>query len=191
MKTEPKFTLLHRSLHWTMTLAMSILFITGFLRMYWMGKAAVYDAVSTQFAEVTRQQSNAIYKILRDPMWEWHVIFAWVMILAFVVRIIYIWVKGNRFPNPFAKETPRSEKIKGLTYVYFYVFVLAQAITGICLYFDLFSDYKNSIESFHKFAIWLFPIFILLHFMGILRAELTDKRGIVSKMIGGDREMTQ
>jgi len=35
MKSQQKFTAFHRLLHWIMAIAMPILFITGFLRMYW------------------------------------------------------------------------------------------------------------------------------------------------------------
>ena len=50
MKTENKnqFTVIHRILHWSVALLMSILFITGFLRMYWMSKKTIIDTVETE-----------------------------------------------------------------------------------------------------------------------------------------------
>ena len=41
-------------------------------------------------------------------------------------------------------------------------------------------------EEIHKLAIYWMPGFIVLHFVGITIAELTNKKGIVSKMLGGE-----
>lgn len=49
-----------------------------------------------------------------------------------------------------------------------------------------FPDWKANIETVHKWGIYWFPIFILLHLTGIIIAELSTKKGITSKMIGGD-----
>jgi cytochrome b len=43
-------------------------------------------------------------------------------------------------------------------------------------------------ETVHKFAVYWTPIFILLHFAGIAISENTNRKGITSKMIGGDAE---
>ena len=57
MKINQKYTGFHRLLHWLMAIAMPILFLTGFLRMYWMGKQAVADAIASQGVEVTTEQA--------------------------------------------------------------------------------------------------------------------------------------
>src|SRR5690606_11729928 len=188
MTIKQKFTALHRVLHWIMAITMPILFITGFLRMYWMGKQAVADAIASQGIEVTKEQAKAVYKVLREPMREWHFIFAHVMIFAFLARIIYMLVKGIRFSNPFKSNQPFKERLQGFTYIYFYVFVFISAITGICIEKGFFPEWKANIETVHKWGIYWFPIFILLHLTGILIAEFSAKKGITSKMIGGGYE---
>lgn len=185
-KQSNKFTFLHRFLHWIIAIAMSILFLTGFLRMYWMGKKAVAEAIFSQELEVTKDQAKAVYKTLREPMWEWHELFSKIMIFAFLARIIYMLVKGIRFPNPFKSNQLIKERLQGFAYVYFYLFVFISAFTGICLENDFLSNYHEQIEAVHKWGIYWFPIFILLHLAGILFAEYSDKRGITSKMIGGE-----
>ncbi|HRO08651.1 MAG TPA: cytochrome b/b6 domain-containing protein [Saprospiraceae bacterium] len=186
MKFQQKFTAFHRLLHWIMAIAMPILFITGFLRMYWMGKQAVADAIASHGVEATKEQAKAVYKALREPMWQWHELFAHVMIFSFLARIIYMLVKGIRFPNPFKSTQPLKERLQGFTYVYFYLFVFVSAFTGVCIEKELFSTYHEQIEAVHKWGIYWFPIFILLHLVGIVLAELSSKKGITSKMIGGD-----
>lgn len=186
MGISKKFTALHRLLHWIMAIAMTVLLITGFLRMYWMGKNAVADAIASQNIEVTKEQAKAVYKVLREPMWEWHEFFAHVMIFTFLARIIYMLVKGIRFPNPFKSNQPFKVRLQGITYIYFYVFVFISVVTGICIEKGFFPEWKANIETVHKWGIYWFPIFVLLHFTGIKIAELSTKKGITSKMIGGD-----
>ena len=95
-------------------------------------------------------------------------------------------VKGIKFPNPFLKNQSTKERLQGFTYLLFYLFIAVSIITGFYLKW-IDGDWKEPMEAVHKWAIYWFPIFILLHFSGILLGELTDKKGIASKMIGGDR----
>lgn len=186
MNPNRKFTAIHRLLHWIMAFAMPVLFITGFLRMYWMSKNSIIAAVEQNATGLNKDQLSSIVKLIRGPMWEWHELFAHVMIFSFIARIIYMLVKGIRFPNPFLKNQSLKERLQGLTYVYFYFFLAISAATGICIEKGFFSDYKENIESIHKWGVYWFPIFIVLHFGGIFLAERGMKRGMSSKMIGGD-----
>src|SRR5690606_37979943 len=185
MDTNNKFTVLHRILHWTGALAMSVLFITGFLRMYWMNKNSITEIMQSKTTAIPTKEMTEIAVSIREPMWQWHEIFAYVMIATFSIRIIYMLVKGIRFPNPFKHSQPLKERLQGFTYVYFYVFVFMSAVTGICIQNGFFPAWKEGIETVHKWGIYWFPIFILLHFAGIFIAEISNKRGITSKMIGG------
>lgn len=186
MITKKKFTGFHRILHWVMAFAMPVLFITGFLRMYWMNKNHITGIIGTKTTALPEEQMAEIATAIREPMWQWHEVFAHVMIFTFIARIVYMLVKGIRFPNPFKGIQSMSERLQGFTYVYFYLFVAISAFTGICIEKDLFSAQHETIESVHKWGIYWFPIFILLHFGGIVIAEFYGKKGITSKMIGGD-----
>lgn len=185
---QRKFTVFHRLLHWIMAFAMPVLFITGFLRMYWMGKDNIIPVLEKQVSGISKEQVSEVVKGIREPMWEWHELFAHIMIFSFLARIIYMLVKGIRFPNPFLKVQSLKERLQGLTYVYFYLFVMISAATGICIEKGFFSQWKESIESVHKWGLYWFPIFVVLHLLGVFIAETTDKKGITSKMIGGDKE---
>lgn len=186
MNTKQKFTPLHRLLHWIMVIAMPILFITGFLRMYWMNKHHIVSIIESKTDLIPKETMTEIAKSIREPMWEWHFIFAHVMIFAFLARLIYMLVKGIRFPNPFKSNQPFKERLQGVTYIYFYVFVFISVVTGICIEKGFFPEWKANIEAVHKWGIYWFPIFILLHLSGIIVAEFSTKKGITSKMIGGD-----
>ena len=187
MSENKKFTRLHRILHWTIALAMPIMFITGFLRMFWMNKKAMVSIIESKTVAnpLPEELMSEIASSIREPMWEWHEIFANVVIVAILARFLYMFFKGIRFPNPFS-NLPLKERLQGFIYIYFYLFVTISAFTGICIQNHFFEMYEHEIEAVHKWGLYWFPIFILLHLCGIVIAEMTTKKGITSKMIGGD-----
>lgn len=188
MQENKKFTVIHRVLHWTIALAMPILFITGFLRMYWMNKKGIIQVIEskTTATPLSEDVLSEIGSTIREPMWEWHELFANVMIVAFIARILYMIFKGIRFPNPFSTSLDLKERLQGFVYIYFYVFVFISAFTGVCIEKGFFTEYGEQIETVHKWGLYWFPIFIVLHLAGIVLAECSTKKGIASKMIGGD-----
>lgn len=192
MKTLQKFTVFHRLLHWIIATVMVILFVTGFLRMYWMSKKTIINAVETEIQKQNldfsfdKTQITDIVKSIQKPMWEWHEYAAYIIFFVFFARIIYMFAKGIKFPNPFEKNQPAKERMQGFIYVLFYLFLISSIVTGAYLKWGNGGELKEQMEAIHKWAIYWFPVFILLHFGGIAIAELTSKKGITSRMIGGD-----
>lgn len=187
MEKINKFTALHRALHWLTALAITVLFLTGFLRMTWMNRHKIAEIIASTTDELSKDQMNSIAKAIREPMWEWHVIFAYLMITVVAVRLIYMIVKGIRFPNPFDSKISIGDRFQGLSYAFFYLLVIGSALTGICLKFKFFDEFHKQIEGVHKLGLYLYPIFIVIHLIGIYISEHSNKRGIVSKMIGGEK----
>ena len=190
MKT---YTVLHRILHWVFATFMLVLFTTGFLSMYWMSKTVISDAVNKntqiQSLNLDKPSLRTIVHSVQDPMFEWHVYAAYIITFAFLIRIIYIIVKGIKFPNPFLKDASNKDKFQGFIYVAFYIMIAVQIITGAILKFEIGSEsLSNLAETTHKLAIYWMPVFVLLHFVGVAISENTNRKGITSKMIGGDSE---
>lgn len=186
-----KFTTLHRFIHWLISFAMLVLFATGFLRMYWMAKKTISAAISAELTknniQLPKENLVNIAKSIINPMFDWHINFAYVLVFAYVLRIIYLLVKGVRYPNPFSKSSTGQEKLQGTVYSIFYILLAMQIITGFALMWELASDQMlERAEEIHKFAVYWMPVFVLVHFIGITVAELTNKKGIASKMIGGE-----
>jgi cytochrome b561 len=184
---QKQFPAMHRALHWLAALLMVVLFITGFLRMTWMGREAITQAVEKGLpdAQLTKQQLSGVTKGIMGPMWEWHEIAANIFFFVIAARIIYMLIKGIKFPNPFSKTALAKERLQGFIYLLFYLFTIVAAITGAYLQWGS-GSLKGTMETIHKWAFYWFPIFIVLHFAGIALGEMTTKKGVTSKMIGGD-----
>jgi cytochrome b561 len=148
------FTPLHRGLHWGTALLMTVLFITGFLRINWMGKKAILGAIekNMQGIDLTNEQTIVTVKSILDPMWQWHVYAAYVFFVIIAVRIIYMLVKGIRFPNPFSANTSAKEKFQGFIYLLFYLFVIVSSITGAYLKWWN-GDLKDTMETIHNLLV--------------------------------------
>lgn len=191
MESNPKikFTATHRILHAASALLMTLLFLTGFLRMYWMSKKTILNAIeSTLLNEnqvIEREQLVPIAKEIQAPMWQWHEYAAYVMAIVFLARIIYMLVKGIRFPSPLKGHQPLKDRLQGVVYLLFYMFVAISIVTGFYMKWGD-GTYEELAETIHKWAVYWFPAFIFLHFAGILILEFSDKKGISSKMISGE-----
>lgn len=191
MKT---YTVLHRILHWVFAGVMLVLFTTGFLRIYWMSKTVITDAVNKNVEiknlNLDKQSLRTIVHSVQEPMFEWHVYAAYVITFAFIARVIYMIVKGIKFPNPFVKGVSSKDQFQGAIYIAFYFLIAIEIITGAILKFEIGTESLADLaETVHKFAVYWTPIFILLHFAGIAISENTNRKGITSKMIGGDSEL--
>lgn len=181
------YTATHRGLHWSMALLMFVLFITGFLRINWMGKRTIITAVeqNTQGINLSKEQMQAIAKSIISPMWQWHEYAAYIISFLFLARIVYMLIRGIAFPNPFAKLATSKERLQGFAYLLFYLFTATSVITGFYIKWGS-GSLKGPMESVHKWAVYWFPIFILVHFCGIVIGEFTNQKGIISKMIRGN-----
>ena len=191
MKT---YTVLHRILHWVFAGVMLVLFTTGFLGIYWMSKTVITDAVNKNVEiknlNLDKQSLRTIVHSVQEPMFEWHVYAAYVITFAFIARVIYMIVKGIKFPNPFVKGVSGKDQFQGAIYIAFYFLIAIEIITGAILKFEIGTESLADLaETVHKFAVYWTPIFILLHFAGIAISENTNRKGITSKMIGGDSEL--
>jgi len=187
MKTENKFTPLHRILHWLMAFGISVLFLTGFLRMTWMDKHKIADTIASKTDALSQALMTSIAVAIREPMWEWHVIFAYLIFAVIAVRLVYMAVEGIRFPSPFDSKNSLKERFQGSAYIYFYFITIASAATGICLKYGFFDEFHKQIEGVHKWGLYLYPIFIIIHLMGVVIGEHKTNKGVVSKIISGER----
>ena len=190
MKTST-FPPLHRALHWLIALALILMLLTIFLRQNWMNKYHVAEILTEQLSELdvslSDDQAVLIAKKVRKPMWDWHIYIGYVLGGLYLVRMIYFAVKKKLFANPFSKESTAKEKFQALVYLLFYLLLGFSLITGVLIVLGP-KEYKHSLESVHILSHYWLVGYIVLHFAGLIFAELGDKKGIIGKMIYGNNE---
>lgn len=186
MSQENKYSALHRFLHWTIAIGMAVLLFTGFLRMTWMDKKHMAGIMGKHFSEISSDQLIDAAEAIRTPMWEWHIIFAYVVFGAFLIRIIYMLLKGIRFPKAFGKDVSLIERLQGMTYIIFYLFLAFSIFSGAMIEWGAKSDFRNAVKAIHKMGLYFYPAFIFVHLLGVYIDEKFHKKNATSKMIGGE-----
>ncbi len=183
MKTS--YTLTDRILHWALAFSILFILLTVFLRLNWMEKnhvaAILTDKLSALDITLSKEQAIKIAKQIRKPMFDWHITIGYVAAGVFVLRMLF-HIKNKKAFNPVTKK----EKFQIWVYRVFYALLGVTLITG--LYMEFGPDFLGDIvEEIHKLSLYYMIAFLFLHFGGILLAEFGSKKGIVSKMIGGDK----
>ena len=182
MKTS--HTLFDRILHWTLAFSILFILLTVFLRLYWMEKnhvaAILMDKLSLIDISISKEQAVKIAKQIRKPMFDWHLYIGYVASGLFVLRVLYNFLHKEMYD-------PKTSKEKFQLWVYRIFYILLGITLSTGLYMEFGPDYLSDfLEEIHKLTLYYVIPFLVLHFTGIIIAEFTSKKGIVSKMIGGD-----
>jgi len=92
--------------------------------------------------------------------------------------------------NDAMKKTYRHFIGVKLTYTLFYVLILCMALTGLSLAFGRDLGIPRSvhgvIKEIHSIGQYCMYAFVLVHIVGVILADTTDAKGIVSGMINGN-----
>lgn len=169
--------------HWLQALVVIGLFITVVLRESVMDKQHVGKIVQEQLVTIgtiiSDEQAVVIGKAVRSPMWDWHNYFGFAITALLVFRLIMIAKNGFGLD-----DNPKMQIVYKL-YKAVYVMLLVMSISGLSLYFKLAGEMKETVEGVHFYVGWAIFAFVVVHVIGVIHAERTDQRGIISRMISG------
>ncbi|MFD2907128.1 cytochrome b/b6 domain-containing protein [Flavobacterium ardleyense] len=185
---QTKYSKIYRIMHWAIAITFILLLITIFLRLTWLNKHNVsniiQDYLSNNNMTLTEDQSIALAKKIRKPMWDWHIYLGYVLTGLFSIRFLLPAFGQMKIQNPLDKDLTTKMKFQKWTYIIFYVCVLVSLVTGLIIVLGP-KEYKGSMESIHEYGTYYLVAFIALHVGGILIAELTNQKGIISRIING------
>lgn len=186
------YSKIFRILHWSIAIAFLLLLLTIFLRKTWMEKSHVAEIIQTYLTEnnyETLPQDDAIVlaKKIRKPMWDWHIYLGYVLVGLYCIRLALPFFGEMKFTSPFQKDLDTKTKFQYWTYLIFYVFTGISLITGLIIEWGP-KTYKKPMEEIHELSIYYLLAFIVIHFGGVLVAELGSQKGIISKIISGNEK---
>ncbi|PZR19506.1 MAG: cytochrome B [Flavobacterium psychrophilum] len=189
---EKRFNLTSRLIHWAIAFAFLYIMLTVLLRMGWMNKTGmgtiIRDNLAGQNVAISEDDAFAIAKKVRRPMWNTHTIAGYVLVGLFILRIILTWVQGAGFVSPLKKGISQYERFKSWVYVIFYLLLGASLFTGLMMEFGP-ESLEHTMEDIHVLSLYYSVAFIVLHTVGVLLADAGKERGIISKIISGDRPL--
>lgn len=178
-----QFSSSFRVWHWLQAIAIFGIFITVVLRESVMHKTQIGSIVQTKLAEIgtiiTDEQAVLIGKAVRAPMWDWHIY------LGITVAVLLVWRLAMVLKNGFGfDDNVKMKKVYQL-YKAVYVLLSMMAISGLVLYWKLAGESKELVETVHMYIGWGIFAFVAVHIIGVVLAERSDQRGLVSRMISG------
>lgn len=169
--------------HWLQVVLMFGMFITVLLRTTVMHKEQIGGIVQSKLAEIgtviTDEQAVLIGKAVRSPMWDWHIYMGIALALLLVWRMAMVLKNGFGFDN-----NPAMQKVYRL-YKAFYAVLAAMSLSGLVLYWKLAGEAKATVETVHMVLGWSLFAFMAVHIIGVVLAEKSDQKGLVSRMING------
>ncbi len=181
----------YRLLHWSIAIVFVLLLLTIFLRATWLNKhnvaAIIQNYLSDTKQTLTEDQILILAKKIRQPMWAWHIYFGYVLTGLFSIRFILPFFGKMKFQNPFVAGLTSKEKMQKWTYIIFYLCVITSLATGLLMKFGP-ESLQEIAENIHVLGIYYLIGYILIHLGGVLIAEFTDQKGIISKIVSGSNQ---
>lgn len=188
---QRQYTSLYRIIHWLMAITFTLLLITIFLRLTWLNKYNVAQIIQDYLTEtgqtLSQDQLIILAKKIRQPMWDWHIYLGYFITGLFCLRMaLPLWGK-MKIQNPLNTQLTAKQKLQRYIYIIFYTCVAISLITGLLIKFGP-KEFKKPIEQIHELSIYYLVAYIILHIGGVLIAEFTDQKGIISRIINGGRK---
>jgi len=189
-----KYSVSFRIWHWLNAIAVLGLLGTTFLRKtflsYKTNARIIQDGLAKMDMEISVDAAKNIAKEIRSPMWEWHYIFGFMLVLLFIYRLVLHFTSRPLFSAAELKESGMHDKGVAFLYLVLYLLTGIMSVTGIVMYFGaelgFEKDTVKAIKEFHELLMYFFAFFVPVHIAGVFMAEQKQQKGIVSNMIGGE-----
>ena len=206
-----KHSSLIRIWHWVTFLVLSASMITVLINATMLNPRDNIGLVQNQLKEkgltASEEQAFAVSHEYEDKMWDVHKLLGFGLAFLLVARVlIEITLPGNEKIRSRIKNTMSLLKLNDenkvqyknylnvkRVYMLFYTILILMALTGLGLAFgrDLgfTREIHNAVKTVHSILQYCMYAFVLIHLIGVVIAENTKDKGIVSGMINGNKSL--
>ncbi|HKK45206.1 MAG TPA: cytochrome b/b6 domain-containing protein [Balneolaceae bacterium] len=155
---------------------------------------------------LTDKQTQFMAHSVTDQIWQWHKYIGYAIgaLLLFRIIIEFFQDSDQKIFNIVKKAFglyKAAERNRGhalhylyskLSYVFFYIVISVQVITGFGMAFGRSLNLPRSVggvmHEIHETDLYIILAYVVLHIIGVVWAELHKDQGIVSDMINGGEE---
>ncbi len=189
-----------RIFHWLNAATIFFILLTVFTRKEWLEKFKIRDLI-LDFAQrndliISSEQAYQLAKLVRNEIWNFHYTLGIFLAILFIYRLVLIFTKDGKrvFKEGFSvfKSSKANKSGIKIIYIIFYIALFFSILSGLLMHFDDFfgisAQTKKAMEALHVGIVTIIIYFVPLHIIGVVMAELGNEKGIVSKMISGDKE---
>ncbi|MBL0310620.1 MAG: cytochrome b/b6 domain-containing protein [Bacteroidetes bacterium] len=186
--TTTKYSTVYRIVHWAIAISFLLLLNTIFLRLTWLNKNNMADIMQEYLKgagqSLSQDQVIAMAKKIREPMWNWHIYIGYILVGLLSIRFALPFFGEMEFQNPLVMGISTKIKFQRWIYIILYACIVISLVTGLLIKFGP-KSLREPMEEIHALGIYYIVPFIIIHLAGILIAEFTDQKGIVSRIISG------
>jgi Ni/Fe-hydrogenase 1 B-type cytochrome subunit len=164
----------------------------------------VQEQLQKKGATVSKDQAMAVAHEFSDKLWNLHKFIGYVLCALLLSRIIIemaqlreeklrVKIKkalGFKSGIPAEKMEQQHYIQVKIGYVVFYILILTMALTSLGLAFEdapIVKDIQRPIKQVHSFVQYFIYGYILIHLLGVIRADLGKHKGLVSGMTHGKK----
>jgi cytochrome b561 len=149
--------------------------------------AIIQDYLSGTGQILSQEQLIELAKKIRQPMWNWHIYIGYILVGLYSIRLILPAFGHMKIQNPLDKTLSTKIKFQKWTYIIFYLCVIVSLVTGLIIELGP-KEFKKPMEEIHVLGIYYLIAFIGIHLTGVLIAEFTDQKGIISRIVSGSKK---
>ena len=158
----------------------------------------VQDQVKSKGGVVSVEQAKTVAHEYNDKLWNLHKLIGYFLCASLLIRIVIEFFLSNE--EKFSTKIKNAVTLRKTSsntdanhylwvkygYILFYFLFFIMASTGLILaYEDL--EFLKSVQgparSIHEFTQYCIYGYIILHLIGVIRSDVTEHPGIVSRMI--------
>ncbi|PJJ58646.1 cytochrome b/b6 domain-containing protein [Hymenobacter chitinivorans] len=182
----------------------TILFLFVILKMKTVGPQ-FQEVLQKEGVTMSKEQVRGLTRIISHRIWDWHIYLgvALSFLLLFRIALEFVQPRAQRFATKLGvarqyaqqvgadvRDTRHSVLVK-YSYLAFYLMLTVMVGTGLVLIFaddvEFLHKIEHTVKEVHNVTMYLVLAFIGFHLGGVMWAELTKNRGIVSDMINGGK----
>jgi len=192
-----KWSLNFRLWHWIHAFVVLGLMGTVFLRKTFLSWRTNSEILTQELANidlsVTEVQAKVLAKAVRAPMWEWHILLGYALAALVLWRIaLFFTDSGKQNYLNFSSKTLH-KKLVTLSYIGIYTLILFMSISGLTIHFyetlGLSKELAHDIKEVHEFVFFYgVLVFVPLHIVGVVLADVREEHGLISNMVHGRGE---
>ncbi|AXK49161.1 hypothetical protein CRU87_08565 [Aliarcobacter trophiarum LMG 25534] len=182
--------------HWLNSIAIIGLIFTCIFRSTWFNKndnALIIQNKLSEFGlSLTNENAVVIAKLLRSEMWNWHYIFGFILVFLIIFRLFAFLSRSETGILTKIKESKNiHQKGAKIMHLLFYIVTFLVCLTGVLLYFrddlNLAKSFVGFMKDMHKQSFFFYLFFIATHLFGVIVAETTTDKGLISEMFNGGK----
>jgi len=194
--------------HWLTFFVISCSIITVLLTSTLLNQRKNISVVQNNLKEkgliASEEQAFSVTREYEDKLWDVHKILGYGLAFLLISRIVIELVQPGeekirarlRSVSGLYKLAPENKQeyrhfmgVK-ISYLAFYVLLLCMVLTGLSMAFGrqlgIPREINHAIREIHSFGQYLIYLFVIIHLSGVVIAENSEHKGIVSGMINGN-----